>query len=223
MPPDGSVILRLDNDEGLRGWKCYVFKQQQITGLRLKLANDSVSFEFQPNKLVDPETVFWCTNEDRSRRSNQVIIRTSGRCSIHADSGLTSTLCGSLKATSAASAPALVLVSEQLFWILLSDKVVLMEMYFSPVMAGDPLTLRCLLWAMEEISSVGFYKNNQLLEESSSLDYKISPVTEADQGDYMCYVTITGKGQQVSDAQELLVQGSFIQPEPVVAPFPSAF
>lgn len=87
MPPDGSVILRLDNDGGLRDWKCYVFKKEQTSEISLMSANDSLSFEFQPYKLVDTETIFWCANRNRSQRSNQVTIRTSGRCSSHAASG----------------------------------------------------------------------------------------------------------------------------------------
>lgn len=88
MQTDGSVTLRLDNDKGLRGWKCYVFKEKQIFLIKMMSVDDSTSFEFQPFKLVGPENIFWCTNEDRSQRSNQVVIRTSGRCSIHADSGV---------------------------------------------------------------------------------------------------------------------------------------
>lgn len=87
MPPDGSVTLRLDNDGGLREWKCYVFKKEQTSEIRLMSVNDSLSFEFQPYKLVDSETIFWCANKNRSQRSNQVIIGTSGRCSSHAGSG----------------------------------------------------------------------------------------------------------------------------------------
>lgn len=88
MRTEGSVTLRLDNDKGLHGWKCYVFKEKRIRLIKLMLVKDSTSIEFQPFRLVDPETIFWCTNADRSQRSNQVVIRTSGRCSIHADSGI---------------------------------------------------------------------------------------------------------------------------------------
>lgn len=88
MPTDGSVTLRLDHDGGLGGWKCYVFKKEQTSELRLmSVKNNSVSYEFQPNRLVDPETIFWCANKDRSQRSNQVLIRTSGGCSSHAGRG----------------------------------------------------------------------------------------------------------------------------------------
>lgn len=89
MRVDGSVVLRLANDEGLSGWNCYVFKEQRTRLITLKLGkNDRRSIEFQPNKLVDPETIFWCTNRNQTQRSNQVVIRTSGRCSIHADLGV---------------------------------------------------------------------------------------------------------------------------------------
>lgn len=79
MRTEGSVTLRLDNDKGLLGWRCYVFKEKQIWLIKLKSVNDSESFEFQPYKLVDSETIFWCTNADRSQRSNQVVIRTSDK------------------------------------------------------------------------------------------------------------------------------------------------
>lgn len=98
-----------------------------------------------------------------------------------------------------------------------------MEMYFAPVVAGDPLVLRCLYWGAEKISYVVFYKNNELFGEGSNLTYSIRSVSDSDQGDYKCQATFTHKDLQVSDVQQLLVQGSSIPTKPTLAPFPSAF
>lgn len=87
MQNQGSVILRLDNDQGLWGWKCFVFKGDLLYPIALRLSNN-VSIEFQTTKLKYAETIYWCTNKDQSQRSNQVVLRISGRRSIPADSGL---------------------------------------------------------------------------------------------------------------------------------------
>lgn len=98
-----------------------------------------------------------------------------------------------------------------------------MEMYFAPVVAGDALNLRCLHWGMEKISSASFYKNDGLLKDGSDLTYRIDSVTESDQGDYKCHATFADKGLQVSDVQQLFIQGSSIQTKTALEPFPSAF
>lgn len=84
MQPHGSVTLRLDHSSGLQGWNCFIFRyniRYTINGITLKIKGDDMSLEFQPDVMKSPENVFWCCNADRSKRSNQVTIRTSGRCS----------------------------------------------------------------------------------------------------------------------------------------------
>lgn len=81
MQPKGSVTLRLDNDEGLWGWNCFVNREDKTHFILLKLKKDNVSLEFQTSPLAVPETTYWCSNGNKSKRSNQVTVRTSGRCS----------------------------------------------------------------------------------------------------------------------------------------------
>lgn len=81
MRNGGSVILQLDNDDGLQGWNCWVYRGQGRTGerrIKLRLKNDSVSLDFQPTRLMVPETIFWCSDSTQQHRSNQVMVRTSG-------------------------------------------------------------------------------------------------------------------------------------------------
>ncbi|XP_041818688.1 uncharacterized protein LOC121624831 [Chelmon rostratus] len=80
MRNGGSVILQLDNDDGLQGWNCWVYRGQGRTGerrIKLRLKNDSVSLDFQPTRLMVPETIFWCSDSTQQHRSNQVMVRTS--------------------------------------------------------------------------------------------------------------------------------------------------
>lgn len=84
MRSGGSVTLRLDHSSGLQGWKCFVIRyniRNNASRIMLKTEGDSMSLEFQPNVMSGSENVFWCSNADKSKRSNQVTIRTSSRCS----------------------------------------------------------------------------------------------------------------------------------------------
>ncbi|KAF3704556.1 Fc receptor-like protein 2 [Channa argus] len=81
MQTGGSVILHLENEDGLQGWKCWVNRGLNQTNkivLRLKNPND-ISINFQTSRLLVPETIFWCTDSNLNNRSNQVTVRTSGR------------------------------------------------------------------------------------------------------------------------------------------------
>ncbi|XP_059181135.1 uncharacterized protein LOC131959934 [Centropristis striata] len=72
----GSVVLQLDNEDGVQGWKCWAYTGgPKVERYRLRVKNDSVSVSFQPNKLDVAETIFWCNNAQQ--RSNQVTVRTS--------------------------------------------------------------------------------------------------------------------------------------------------
>ncbi|XP_068438597.1 uncharacterized protein [Clinocottus analis] len=73
----GSVVLQLDHDDGLEGWKCWVNRGIETNEIELRFENGSVSVVFQPRRLENPETIFWCT--DDLRRSNQIMVRTSGK------------------------------------------------------------------------------------------------------------------------------------------------
>ncbi|KAM6964644.1 uncharacterized protein LKV04_020391 [Tautogolabrus adspersus] len=74
----GAVILELDNEDGLTGWNCWVYRGAETKKIMLKLEADSVSLDFQPRKLTVSETIFWCTDgQQQQRRSNQITVRTS--------------------------------------------------------------------------------------------------------------------------------------------------
>ncbi|KAF1374034.1 hypothetical protein PFLUV_G00245080 [Perca fluviatilis] len=72
-----SVVLQLEHEDGLWGWKCFVYRGVSTKKIQLKLRNDSVSVVFQPKRLDVPETVFWCTDKTEQNRSNQITVRTS--------------------------------------------------------------------------------------------------------------------------------------------------
>ncbi|XP_067344104.1 uncharacterized protein [Channa argus] len=81
MQTGGSVILHLENEDGLQGWKCWVNRgQNQIKKILLRLKNtNDISINFQPSRLLVPETTFWCTDRNQNSRSNQITVSTSGK------------------------------------------------------------------------------------------------------------------------------------------------
>lgn len=81
MQSYGSVTLTLDHSNGLQGWKCFVSNGHRTNLIVLGKKGDNVSLEFQTNILTRPENIFWCSSADERKRSNQVTIRTSSRCS----------------------------------------------------------------------------------------------------------------------------------------------
>lgn len=79
MRTGGAVVLQLDNDDGLQGWNCWVYRGEKTKKIKLRLKNDGASLAFQPKRLEVLETIFWCTDRTQQCRSNQIIVRTSGR------------------------------------------------------------------------------------------------------------------------------------------------
>ncbi len=82
MQTGGSVILQLENEDGLMGWNCWVYRGQRKKKIKLRLKKDSVSIVFQPRSLDVPETIFWCTDAAQEVRSNQITVKTSGRSTV---------------------------------------------------------------------------------------------------------------------------------------------
>lgn len=78
MRPGSSVTLQIENEDGLQGWLCWVYKGGKTKRIKLQLSNDTVRLPFLPTRLMDHETIFWCTDKDRKQRSNQIIVLTSG-------------------------------------------------------------------------------------------------------------------------------------------------
>ncbi|CAI5659249.1 unnamed protein product [Oreochromis niloticus] len=74
----GAVILKLENKDGLKGWRCWVYRGgEKPIMVSLKLEGVSNSMVFQTADLNVDETIYWCTDKNRTQRSNQVILTTS--------------------------------------------------------------------------------------------------------------------------------------------------
>lgn len=91
-------------------------------------------------------------------------------------------------------------------------------MYPLPAVAGDSLTLKCLVWGTDQITRTVFYKDNTVIRDSVSATYNFPNVTESVKGRYNCDATFTYKAnaggppyQVVSDQQDVFVQGMHIQ------------
>lgn len=78
MRPGSSVTLHIENEDGLQGWQCFVYKGGHMYRIQLRRSNDTVPRHFTPGRVVERENIFWCTDKERQQRSNQIIIRTSG-------------------------------------------------------------------------------------------------------------------------------------------------
>lgn len=78
MRPGSSVTLHIENEDGLQGWMCWVYKGGRKNRIVLRLSNDTVRLPFSPGQVVKPENIFWCTDKEQLQRSNQIIIQTSG-------------------------------------------------------------------------------------------------------------------------------------------------
>lgn len=88
-------------------------------------------------------------------------------------------------------------------------------MYPLPAVAGQSLSLRCLVWGTNKIIKLVFYKNNshfQTVERSQT--YRIKHTTESEVGLYKCVATYRYADQTVPnphedtcDPQEVSVHG----------------
>ncbi|XP_062416004.1 uncharacterized protein LOC119212782 [Pungitius pungitius] len=73
----GSVILQLDHEDGVKGWKCWVNTGEQTQKVPMRRSLEkAVRVVFQTHRLEAPESVFWCTGTQQLR-SNQILVRTS--------------------------------------------------------------------------------------------------------------------------------------------------
>ncbi|XP_063338167.1 uncharacterized protein LOC134633222 [Pelmatolapia mariae] len=74
----GAVFLKLENEDGLKGWRCWVYRGgERPIMVSLKLKGVSNSMVFRTADLNVDETIYWCTDKNRTLRSNQVILTTS--------------------------------------------------------------------------------------------------------------------------------------------------
>ncbi|KAJ7985038.1 hypothetical protein DPEC_G00360980 [Dallia pectoralis] len=67
---NSSVVLELQVDEGLEGWRCWVSNGIQESNIKFKKAlatGNHTSLHFQSRKQRDAVDVYWCSNEANSR------------------------------------------------------------------------------------------------------------------------------------------------------------
>ncbi|XP_052397899.1 uncharacterized protein LOC127945843 [Carassius gibelio] len=84
-----------------------------------------------------------------------------------------------------------------------------------PVLQGDPVALRCVVWGGPKLEKVVFYKNQTEIFSSSKGTYDIKNATHDDNGKYSCHATYrythisagAARKEGDSDAQELKVIG----------------
>ncbi|XP_054860504.1 uncharacterized protein LOC118471719 [Amphiprion ocellaris] len=183
MQTEDSVVLKIDNEDVLQGWNCWVNRGEKTNKIKLKLENDTVSLTFHTSRLRVPETIYWCTN-NTGCRTNQITIRTS-------------------------------------------DKAVSLEMYPQSVVAGQSLTLRCLVWGTDRISRTVFYRDDRVIEEGDRSTYEIAAVSDSAEGRYKCHATFTSVARTsgppysvVSDNQDVFIQGIFFLSKNILALLP---
>lgn len=174
---------------------------------------DNNTAVFQTTNLKVPETIFWCTDQAEQRRSNQIVLRASGRHTVIRAKDihiyvLYHLFCH-LTFIGKKNSPSIIQLHP-----LLSDKPVSLEMYPHPVVLGESLTLRCLVWGTDEITEAVFSKDGSVIERGTQSTYMISKVTESTKGKYQCNATYTYKGRthgppyrKESEVQEVFVQG----------------
>lgn len=87
-------------------------------------------------------------------------------------------------------------------------------MYPMPVMAGESVTLRCLIWGTNQISETVFYKNNSVVQENKGPTLEIPNVKESAKARYKCLATFTYPARTAgpaynldSDLQDLYIYG----------------
>lgn len=78
MRPGSLVTLQIEHEDGLQGWRCWVYRGGKIKYYKLRLRNDTVRLSFSPTSVVERENIFWCTDKEQQQRSNQIIVQTSG-------------------------------------------------------------------------------------------------------------------------------------------------
>ncbi|XP_017166128.1 uncharacterized protein LOC103481052 isoform X2 [Poecilia reticulata] len=92
-----------------------------------------------------------------------------------------------------------------------TDNEVTLEMYPFPAIAGEKMTLRCLVWGTNEVTKSVFYKENTKIKSVQGDTYDIPAVTESEVGSYKCKATYRYKDQTVdphvydSDVQDVPV------------------
>ncbi|XP_015237871.1 PREDICTED: uncharacterized protein LOC107089535 [Cyprinodon variegatus] len=92
---------------------------------------------------------------------------------------------------------------------------VTLEMYPFPAIAGERMTLRCLVWGTDEVKRSVFYKENTVIKTINGESFQLDSVNQSNVGKYKCVATYRHKGQTIStphqygsDAQEVLVYAS---------------
>ncbi|XP_028263789.1 uncharacterized protein LOC114437347 isoform X2 [Parambassis ranga] len=101
-----------------------------------------------------------------------------------------------------------------------SEKPLSLEMYPMPAVAGESLTLRCLVWGAKVIKHTIFYKETTILKQGDEPTHEIHNVTTSVRGIYSCQATFMFVDKssgppydRKSDPQDVPVQA---QPEAAI-------
>lgn len=75
-----AFSLALQNEDGLRGWNCWLYVGGTVRKILFKkdppLNEDQI---FQAPQLMDHEATYWCSDKTTQMRSSPVTIRTSSK------------------------------------------------------------------------------------------------------------------------------------------------
>ncbi len=106
-------------------------------------------------------------------------------------------------------------VHSDLCLVCFSELMVMLVPPAVPVLQGEQVALRCVVWGGPKLEKTVFYKNNNVIQSSSGDTYTITNPTQSDDGKYRCHATyrfshISAEAAQKegkSDDQELKVIG----------------
>ncbi len=120
-------------------------------------------------------------------------------------------------------------VQSDLCLVCFSELMVMLVPPAVPVLQGEPVALRCVVWGGPKLEKAVFYKNSIKIKSLTEEDtYTITNPTKSDDGNYSCHATyrfshISAEAAQKegdSDAQEIKVIGkhnnTLINTEPLM-------
>lgn len=106
-------------------------------------------------------------------------------------------------------------VQSDLCLVCFSELMVMLVPPAVPVLQGEPVALRCVVWGGPKLEKAVFYKYKTEIKRSSEDTYTITNPTQSDDGNYSCHATYrfshisaeAAEKEGDSDAQELKVIG----------------
>ncbi|XP_056153611.1 Fc receptor-like protein 5 [Lampris incognitus] len=71
----GSFILALEAEDGLQGWRCWVYKEEMVKRIAFRQSPEPVKLLHLD--LANSMGLYWCSSDNNLTRSNPITIRTS--------------------------------------------------------------------------------------------------------------------------------------------------